>query len=87
MGLRGATGSPDPAVPVSPYIEPGTVFRARDSKSGREIPPDHTAFIKTITNRFALTSLTRRDAASADASQVLTLAEPRTGCPLIGPLS
>jgi len=66
-----------PAVLISSYIKAGTVFRARDSKSGREIPLDHTAVIKTITNRFGLASLTRRDEASADVAQGLTLAKPR----------
>jgi phospholipase C len=72
-----------PTVLVSPYIEAGTVFRATDWMTGREIPLDHTSILKTVTNRFGFPSLTRRDRAAADISQALTLNEPRTDYPLI----
>lgn len=75
-----------PTVLVSPYIKAGTVFRAGDKKTCREIPLDHTSIIKTITNRFGLKSLTERDKASKDISQVLTLKNPRTDYPIITPL-
>ncbi|MGE5560146.1 MAG: alkaline phosphatase family protein [Chloroflexota bacterium] len=65
-----------PTVLVSPYIEPGTVFRA-------DRPLDHTSIIKTVTRRFGLPDLTARDAAAADLGGALTLSRPRTDRPLI----
>lgn len=51
---------------ISPYIEKGTVFRAKKRVGRQEVdvPLDHTAILKTITNRWGLASLTRRDKAS-----------------------
>jgi phospholipase C len=55
-----------PAVFVSPYIEAGTVVRARG-----EVPFDHTSVIKTLCLRFGLSSLTDRDRAAPDFLHVL----------------
>ena len=61
---------------VSPYVQAGTVFRARD-QDRREAPLDHTSILKTVTTRFGLPSLTARDAAAVDLGGALTLLEPR----------
>jgi phospholipase C len=67
---------------VSPFIEPGTVFRAKDA-AGNDVPLDHTAMIKTVTTRWGLKSLTARDASSPDLGAVLTRSEPRHDVPLL----
>jgi phospholipase C len=59
---------------ISPLIEPGTVFRADKTSP----PFDHTSIIKTITNRWGLSSLTQRDAAAQDVGNILTLSTPRS---------
>ena len=61
-----------PAVLISPLIEQGKVCNTIF---------DHTSIIKTATKRWGLPSLTRRDAAATDLSEVLTLTEPRTDTP------
>jgi phospholipase C len=66
-----------PAVIVSPYIPPGTVYRPSNGWA------DHTAIIKTLTRRWGLPHLTVRDAAAPDLSELLTLDKPRTDLPLI----
>ncbi|AUM65320.1 phosphoesterase [Brevibacillus laterosporus] len=73
---------------ISPYIEKGTVFRAKRILGGVEhdVPLDHTSIIKTITNRWGLGNLTNRDRAAVDISQVLTRKEPRKDCPVLGPI-
>lgn len=71
-----------PMVLVSPLIEPGTVFRAKDA-NGNELPLEHASIIKTVTERFGLESLTARDAAAPDLSQVLTRLQPRQDKPFI----
>ena len=61
---------------VSAYIQPGTVFRAPEGFNRF----DHTSMIKTICNKWNLPSDFGARAASpktADASQALTLNEPR----------
>jgi phospholipase C len=68
-----------PAVLVSPLIAAGTVFRPSGT-----VPLDHTSILKTVENRWGLTSLTARDAAAPDVGDVLTLAQPRTDDPLAG---
>lgn len=69
---------------VSPYIEPGTVFRAKNVL-GRDIPLEHNSITKTIELRWHLKPLTERDRASEDISGVLTLSKPRTDYPEIKP--
>jgi phospholipase C len=69
-----------PALLISPYIEPGTVFRARNEQ-GEEVPLDHTSVLKTITRRWQLPGFTERDKQAADLSGVLTLRSPRTDVP------
>jgi phospholipase C len=69
-----------PTVLVSPLIEAGTVFRV----PAGTMPFDHTSILKTIENRWGLSSLTARDAAAPDVSAVLTLTTPRTDDPLAG---
>ncbi|HEY3365335.1 MAG TPA: alkaline phosphatase family protein [Symbiobacteriaceae bacterium] len=71
-----------PMVLVSPLIEPGTVFRAKDDQ-GNEVPLDHASIVKTVTARFGLPSLTARDAVAADFGGALTLVEPRRDLPEI----
>lgn len=65
---------------ISPWVAPGTVFRARDDR-GRELPLDHSAIVRTLCQRFGLAPLTRRDAASPGFGGVLTLERPRQDDP------
>jgi len=67
-----------PALLVSPYIAPGTVFRAKRGTI------DHTSLLKTIELRWGLDPLTARDKAAPDLGDALTLAMPRTDDPLKG---
>jgi len=71
-------GARVPAVLVSPLIAPGTVFRVPAGGT----PLDHTSIIKTVQQRWALPSLTARDAAAPSLADVLTLGSPRTDDPL-----
>jgi phospholipase C len=67
-----------PAVIVSPYVTPGTIF----GKSS-VVPFDHTAVIATVHNRFSISeALTARDAQAPDLDSVLTLPRPTN----LGPL-
>jgi phospholipase C len=68
-----------PCVLVSPWIEAGTVFRAG-------APLDHTAIIRTVSNKWGLGNLTERDAHALDFSGVLTLDAPRRDQPNVNPL-
>ena len=65
-----------PAVIASPWIKPGTVFRAADGQQ----PFDHTSVISTLRKRFGgaapLPALTARDAAAPDLELVLNLDAP-----------
>jgi len=70
-----------PAVLVSPYIEAGTVFRAKQGVI------DHTSVLSTIERRWKLQPLTERDRAAPDLGDVLTLAAPRSDDPLSGVLA
>jgi phospholipase C len=61
-----------PAVIVSPYVAPGTIF----GKSSA-VPFDHTAVIATVHKRFGISeALTPRDAQAPDLDSVLTLPRP-----------
>jgi phospholipase C len=61
-----------PAVIVSPYVPPGTIF----GKSS-PVPFDHTSIIATVRKRFKITTpLTARDARAPDLDSVLTLPGP-----------
>jgi phospholipase C len=61
-----------PAIIVSPYVSPGTIFR---QTSGA--PYDHTSIIATVRKRFGLSpSLTKRDAAAPDLDNLLSLPKP-----------
>jgi phospholipase C len=67
-----------PAVVVSPYVAPGSIFR---QTSGA--PYDHTSIIATVRKRFGLSSaLTARDVAAPDLDSLLSLAKPTN----LGPL-
>src|SRR5262249_15953851 len=67
-----------PAVIVSPYVAPGTIF----GKSSA-VPFDHTAVIATVRKRFGLSgALTARDAQAPDFDSVLTLPHPPNLAPL-----
>jgi phospholipase C len=68
-----------PTVLVSPLIAAGTVFRTSSAT-----PFDHTSILATVEKRFAVRSLTRRDAAAPDVGAVLTLQKPRPDDPLSG---
>jgi phospholipase C len=63
-----------PAVLVSPLIQAGTVFRVPAGST----PIDHTSILKTVQQRWNLSSLTARDAAAPSLGAVLTLTTPRT---------
>jgi phospholipase C len=60
-----------PALLISPRIEAGTVFRAKNGVI------DHTSVLATIEKRWQVKPLTKRDAAAPDLGDVLTLGEPR----------
>jgi phospholipase C len=67
-----------PAVIVSPYVAPGTIF----GKSSA-VPFDHTAIIATVRKRFGISeALTARDAQAPDLDSVLILPRPTN----LGPL-
>ena len=67
-----------PAVIVSPYVAPGTIF----GKSST-VPFDHTSIIATVRKRFGITqALTARDGQTPDLDSVLTLPQPTN----LGPL-
>jgi phospholipase C len=67
-----------PAVVLSPYVAPGTIFR---QTSGALY--DHTSIIATVRKRFGLSSaLTARDAAAPDLDGLLSLPKPTN----LGPL-
>jgi len=67
-----------PAVIVSPYVAPGTVF----GKSSA-VPFDHTTIIASVRKRFGISgALTARDAQAPDLDSVLTLPRPTN----LGPL-
>ena len=62
-----------PAIVVSPFIKPGTVFRSPNGQT----PFDHTSVIRTLRKRFGLSSpLTVRDAMAPDLESVLNLERP-----------
>lgn len=64
-----------PAIAISPYIAPGTIFRSQLAQ-----PFDHTSVISTLRKRFGIKSpLTRRDAMAPDLGMVLTLDRPSNG--------
>ncbi len=63
-----------PAVLVSPLIQAGTVFRVPAGTT----PIDHTSILKTVQERWSLSSLTARDARAPSLGGVLTLTTPRT---------
>ena len=71
-----------PAVLVSPYIAPGTVFR-----SPTTIPYDHTSILATLRDWLAIPSTqmltSARVAQAPTLAQVLTLAAPRADVPEI----
>lgn len=78
-----------PAVLISPYIEPGTVFHPSVEANGEEtkIAFDHTAVIKTLRNRWGISEpLTARDATSIDLAAVLTRDTPRQDEPMMLPM-
>lgn len=62
-----------PAVLVSPWIEPGTVFRA---PAGKVI--DHTSVLSTLHARFRTQPLTARDAAAPSLGDALNASSPNT---------
>jgi phospholipase C len=67
-----------PAVVLSPYVAPGTIFR----QTSRALY-DHTSIIATVRKRFGLSSaLTARDAAAPDLDGLLSLPKPTN----LGPL-
>jgi phospholipase C len=67
-----------PAVLVSPWISPGTVFR---QPSGTL---DHTSILATVERRFGVPPLTARDRAAPDLGAALTETSPRSDDPLQG---
>src|SRR5262249_2915679 len=60
-----------PAVIVSPYVKPGTIFGTPTS-----VPFDHTSIIATLRRRFGLNSLTARDEKAPDLDSILVLPTP-----------
>lgn len=67
-----------PAVLVSPFVPPGTKFRATGA-----VPYDHTSIIATLRKRFPALGgpLTQRDAQAPDLDAVLTLPTPSNNGP------
>ena len=67
-----------PAVIVSPYVSPGTIFGKPKS-----VAYDHTSIIATLRNRFRLGApLTARDAQAPDLDNVLSLPKPTNRGPV-----
>jgi phospholipase C len=62
-----------PAVVVSPFVPPGSVFRAPQGKT----PFDHTSILATVERRFAIKPLSKRDVVSPDVSIAMSLSQPR----------
>ncbi|HWG02074.1 MAG TPA: alkaline phosphatase family protein [Trebonia sp.] len=69
-----------PAVLISPLILAGTVYRVPAGGP----PLDHTSILKTVRQRWNLSSLTAREAAAPGFGDVLTLTTPRTDDVLAG---
>ncbi len=69
-----------PAVLVSPLIAAGTVFRVPAGGT----PLDHTSIMKTVQQRWNMSSLTARDKAAPGFGDVFTLSTPRTDDVLAG---
>ena len=69
-----------PTVLISPLIPAGTVYRVPAGST----PLDHTSILKTVQQRWNLSSLTARDAAAPGFGDVLTLTAPRTDDVLAG---
>lgn len=71
-----------PAVVVSPYIEPGTVFR-----SPTDVPFDHTSLLATLRDWLAIPAAamlpSKRIAAAPTLESMLTRDAPRTTLPVI----
>jgi phospholipase C len=67
-----------PTIFVSPYIEEGTVIRAKG-----DTPFDHTSIVRTLCERWDLEHLTERDRAAPSFAPVLTRAadQPRLQTP------
>jgi phospholipase C len=65
-----------PMVMVSPYIAPGTIVNA---------PREHSSFLKTLAIKWGLPTLTDRDKAALDFSEVFTsdLAQPASSWPVL----
>lgn len=63
-----------PTVLISPLIPSGTVFRVPAGSA----PLDHTSILKTVQQRWALPTLTARDAAAPGFGAALSLTTPRT---------
>ena len=78
-----------PTILVSPYIEPGTVFRA--SASATETPYDHTSILATLRDWLSIPEAimlpSRRIKAAPNLEQVLTRTEARIDLPEIQPHS
>ena len=70
-----------PAVLVSPWIPPATVFRGQGENG--PVALDHTSWLATVERRFGLAPLTRRDAAATDLAAALSLAAPRRDRPVL----
>jgi phospholipase C len=69
-----------PTVLISPLIPAGTVYRVPAGST----PLDHTSILKTVEQRWNLSSLTARDAAAPGFGDALTLTAPRTDDVLAG---
>jgi len=69
-----------PTLLISPLIAPGTVYRVPAGST----PLDHTSVLKTIQQRWNVSSLTARDAAAPGFGDVLTLTAARTDDVLAG---
>jgi phospholipase C len=66
-----------PAVLISPYIAPGTIFRPTGPA-----PCDHTSIIATLRERFGIAApLTRRDASAPHLGAAMTLSTPSNDGP------
>ncbi len=74
-----------PAIVVSPYIEPGTVFRATVSDAGT--PYDHTSILATLRDWLAIPDTimlpSARIARAPTLASVLTRSAPRSDLPTI----
>jgi len=67
-----------PAVLISPWVEPGQIIHNIY---------DHTSIIRSLCDRFGLTSLTKRDASAQSLASALSLSKPNLNTVPLEPIA